>query len=69
MPRRVTVPRIERNQPPPKERSNDADRKTSDRSTTRERRTGEGAQSALLNLRNIERNRDRSKPADDSSDD
>jgi len=52
-------------QPAHKDRSNHADRSGTDR-RARER-TGEGSESALANLKNIERDRQRSRPDDDSS--
>jgi hypothetical protein len=55
---------MERKQPHNKDRSNDADRSGSDRQL-RERRSGEGSESALANLKHIERDRNRSRPADD----
>jgi hypothetical protein len=58
----------DRKQPAAKERSNVADRGSSTDRRERERRSGEGAQSALANLRNIERDRQKSRPADDDSD-
>ena len=47
------------------DKSNAADRGASDRG--RERRTGEGSQSALANLKRIERDRERTRPADERS--
>lgn len=55
---------MDRKQPNNKDRSNDADRTGSDRQL-RERRSGEGAESALANLKHIEQDRNRSRPADD----
>ena len=51
-------------QPANKDRSNHADRSGTDR-YVRERRTGEGSASALDKLKNIERDRQRSRPGDD----
>ena len=59
--------KMDRKQPTNKERSNDADSTGTDR-RARERRSGEGAESALANLKNIERDRQRSRPAEDSRD-
>lgn len=60
---------MDRKQPPSnKERSNDADRSGTDR-RAREGRSGEGSESALATLKSIERDRKRSRPADDSSGD
>jgi len=54
-------------QPPPKERSNREDRNTTAPARpTRPRRSGEGAESALANLKTIERDRARTIPADDT---
>ncbi|WP_172224316.1 hypothetical protein [Caenimonas soli] len=59
---------MDRKQPPSnKERSNDADRSGAAR-RARDGRTGEGAESALATLKSIERDRKRSRPADDPSD-
>jgi hypothetical protein len=58
--------KMDRQQPTTKDRSNDADRSGTDR-RGREHRTGEGSDSALATLRNIERDRQRSKPADEGS--
>ncbi len=55
---------MDRKQPNNKDRSNDADRSGSDRHS-RERRSGEGSESALANLKHIEQDRNRSRPADD----
>jgi len=63
--KRETPSPMDRKQPSHKERSNDADRSGSDR-RAREGRSGEGSESALATLKNIERDRKRSKPADDS---
>jgi hypothetical protein len=60
------IPKMDRKQPTNKDRSNDADRTGSDR-RGRERRTGEGSDSALANLKNIERDRQRSRPMDEGS--
>jgi hypothetical protein len=54
--------KMDGSQPANKDRSNNADRSGTDR-----RRTGEGSASALANLKNIERDRQRSRPDDDSS--
>jgi hypothetical protein len=51
-------------QPANKDRSNNADCSGTDR-YARERRTGEGSESALAKLKNIERDRQRSRPGDD----
>lgn len=53
-------------QPSNKNRSNDADRTGTDR-RAREGRSGEGSESALATLKSIERDRKRSRPADDTS--
>ncbi len=59
---------MERNkQPANKDRSNEADRSGTDR-RAREGRSGEGSESALATLKSIERDRKRSKPADDNPD-
>lgn len=58
---------MDRKQPAPKERSNEADRNGTDR-RAKQGRSGEGSQSALATLKNIERDRKRSKPAEDNSD-
>lgn len=55
---------MDRKQPTNKERSNDADRTGTDR-RSRERRSGEGADSALATLKNIEQDRQRSRPLED----
>jgi len=55
---------MDRKQPANKDRSNTADRSGTDR-WGRERRTGEGSESALAKLKNIERDRQRSRPGDD----
>jgi hypothetical protein len=60
------MPKMDRKQPTNKDRSNDADRSTTDR-RAREQRTGEGAESALATLKNIERDRRRTQPDDDAS--
>jgi hypothetical protein len=52
-------------QPPPKERANREDRTPAAR-PSRPRRSGEGADSALANLKTIERDRARTIPADDT---
>lgn len=59
---------MDRKQPTNKDRSNDADRAGTDRHA-RERRTGEGSESALATLKTIERDRARSRPAEDDSTD
>jgi hypothetical protein len=56
--------RMDRKKPTDKDRSNDADRSGTDR-RGRDHRTGEGSESALANLKNIERDRQRSRPADE----
>jgi hypothetical protein len=56
--------KMDRPQPSNKDRSNDADRSGTDR-RARERRTGEGSDSALATLKNIERDRQRNQPADE----
>ena len=56
--------RTERKQPTRKDRSNDADRSGAERGG-RERRTGEGSDSALATLKHIERDRKRSWPVDE----
>ena len=58
--------KMDRKQPANKDRSNDADRSGTDR-RARERRTGEGSESALATLKNIERDRRRSQPGNDAS--
>jgi hypothetical protein len=58
--------KMDRKQPTNKERSNDADRSGMDR-RARDRRTGEGSQSALATMKNIERDRQRTKPDEGSS--
>lgn len=55
---------MDRKQPTNKERSNDADRTGSDR-RLRDRRSGEGADSALATLKSIEQDRQRAKPRED----
>lgn len=55
-------------QPANKDRSNNADRSGTDR-RARDGRTGEGSESALATLKSIERDRKRSRPAEDRSDD
>jgi hypothetical protein len=57
----LPIPKMDRKQPANKDRSNDADDSGSDR-RARERRSGEGSESALANLKNIERDRKRSRP-------
>jgi hypothetical protein len=57
---------MDRKQPANKNRSNDADDSGNDR-RARERRSGEGSESALATLKNIERDRRRSKPDDDGN--
>lgn len=66
MTRRRGIPALnmDRSQPSNKDRSNMADRSNTDRHA-RERRSGEGADSALANLRSIERDREQSKPPED----
>ena len=59
---------MDRKQPTNKERSNDADSAGTDR-RARERRTGEGSESALATLKTIEHDRARSRPAEDDSTD
>ena len=55
-------------QPANRDRSNNADCSGTDRGAReRERRTGEGSESALAKLKNIERDRQRSRPGDDDS--
>ncbi len=68
MARRLTPSpkQMDRKQPTNKDRSNDADRSGTDR-RARERRTGEGSESALATLKHIERDRARSRPAEDDS--
>lgn len=58
---------MDRKQPAHKDRSNEADRSGTD-GRAKQGRSGEGSQSALATLKNIERDRKRSKPADDNSD-
>jgi hypothetical protein len=60
------ISKMDRKQPSNKDRSNDADQSGSDR-RARERRTGEGSESALATLKNIERDRQRTKPADEGN--
>jgi hypothetical protein len=56
---------MERNHRPREdEKSNAADRRNGD--PGRERRCGEGSESALANLKRIERDRERTRPAEDS---
>jgi hypothetical protein len=62
--KRQTLSAMDRKQPSNKDRANDADRSGSDR-RAREGRSGEGSESALATLKSIERDRKRSKPADD----
>lgn len=57
--------KMDRKQPANKDRSNEADRGASDR-RARAARSGEGSESALATLKNIERDRERSKPKDDN---
>jgi hypothetical protein len=57
---------MDRKQPTSKEHSNDADHSGIER-RARERRSGEGADSALASLKHIERNRARSLPAGDDN--
>ena len=59
------MPKMDRQQPTNKDRSNHADSSGTDR-RARDHRTGEGSQSALATLKNIERDRQRSKPDDDA---
>jgi hypothetical protein len=59
------IPKMDRKQPANKDRSNEADATGTDR-RARERRSGEGSESALANLKNIERDRRRSRPDDES---
>jgi hypothetical protein len=63
--KRQTLPVMDRKQPSNKDRSNDADRSGTNR-RAQEGRSGEGSESALATLKSIERDRKRSKPADDS---
>jgi hypothetical protein len=63
--KRQTLSPMDRKQPSHKDRSNEADRSGTNR-RDREGRSGEGSESALATLKNIERDRKRSKPADDS---
>ena len=58
--------KMDRQQATGKGGSIDADRTGFDR-RARDKRTGEGADSALATLRNIERDRQRSKPDDEGS--
>ena len=58
--------KMDRKPPTDNNRSNNADQGGGER-RGRERRTGEGSDSALANLKNIERDRQRSKPADEGS--
>ena len=64
--KRQANPTMDRKQPSNKERSNESDRTGNDRRRW-ERRSGEGSESALATLKNIERDRERNRPADDSS--
>jgi hypothetical protein len=57
---------MDRKQPNNKERSNDADRTGTDR-RARDRRSGEGSDSALARMKNIEKDRQRSRPLEDDS--
>lgn len=59
---------MDRKQPSNKNRSNDADRSGADRQRS-ERRTGEGSESALATLKSIQRDRERTRPADDINSD
>ena len=59
---------MDRKQPTNKDRSNEADHTGTDR-RARERRSGEGADSALATLKTIELDRAQSRPADDDSSD
>ena len=52
---------------PPAERADHADRRAERQ--PRERRTGEGAESALANLKSIELDRQKTRPPDDRVDD
>jgi hypothetical protein len=63
--KRQTHSAMDRKQPSSKDRANEADRSNSDR-RAREGRSGEGSESALATLKSIERDRKRTKPADDS---
>lgn len=65
MTRKRQTPAMDRKQPSNKDRTNEADRSGSDR-RARQGRSGEGSDSALATLKSIERDRKRSKPADDS---
>jgi hypothetical protein len=56
---------MDRKQPSNKDRSNDADRTGTDR-RARERRSGEGSESALASLKHIERDRRRTQPPADT---
>lgn len=58
---------MDRKQTSNKDRSNEADRSGTDR-RAREGRSGEGSESALATLKNIERDRKRSTPAEDNPD-
>ena len=62
----LSIRKMDRKQPTNKDRSNDADRSGTDR-RARDRRTGEGSESALARLKNIERDRQRSQPEDNAS--
>lgn len=56
---------------PAKERSNNADRAPAQRQGergSRERRSGEGSESALAKLKSIERDRQKNTPADEGGD-
>jgi hypothetical protein len=59
---------MDRKQPANKDRSNLADRSNTDRQA-RERRSGEGADSALASLKSIERDRQKTQPPEDGSSD
>jgi hypothetical protein len=66
--KRRADPNMDRKQQPPsKDRSNDADRGGTDR-RIRVGRSGEGSASALATLQSIERDRKRSWPVDDTAD-
>ena len=54
---------MDRKQPVSKDRSNQADRGNTDR-YARERRSGEGSDSALANWKSIERDREKSRPVE-----
>jgi hypothetical protein len=65
--KRQAKPEMDRKQPSNKDRSNEADQTGADRRRREQRRSGEGSESALATLKHIERDRERIKPADDSS--